>query len=85
MQIAEANRIDDPNKNAGHRSEQENDSKLNWKYDIKSNMYSQTLLTVNTGIVKFDIRIRGDGILFFIWWSFVYLNWKHSRGDLKQQ
>ena len=28
MQIAEANRIDDPNKNAGHRSEQENDSKL---------------------------------------------------------
>ena len=29
MQIAEANRIDDPNKNAGHRSEQENDSKLN--------------------------------------------------------
>ena len=42
MQIAEANRIDDPNKNAGHRSEQENDSKLNWKYDIKRNMYSQT-------------------------------------------
>ena len=29
MSIAEANRIDDPNKNAGHSFEQENDSKLN--------------------------------------------------------
>ena len=73
MQIAEANRIDDPNKNAGYRSEQENDSKLNWKYDIKRNMYSQTCLTVKTGIVKFDIRIRGNGILFFIWGDLLYI------------